>query len=29
MVVDAQFPKFYGRPFVRVVYVFLMKDIGR
>ena len=29
MVVDIQFHKFYGRPFVRVLYLFLMKDIGR
>ena len=29
MVVDTQFNKFHGRPFVRVLYVFLMKDIGR
>ena len=29
MVVDTQFHKFHGRPFARVVYVFLMKDIGR
>ena len=29
MVVDTQFHKFHGRPFTRVLYVFLMKDIGR
>ena len=29
MVVDTQFHKFYGRPFARVVYLSLMKDIGR
>ena len=29
MVVDAQFHKFHGRPFARVLYVFLMKDIRR
>ena len=29
MVVDIQFHKFHGRPFARVLYVFLMKDIGR
>ena len=29
MVVDTQFHKFQGRPFARVLYVFLMKDIGR
>ena len=29
MVVDTQFNKFHGRPFARVLYVFLMKDIGR
>ena len=29
MVVDTQFHKFYGRPFARVIYLFLMKDIGR
>ena len=29
MVVDAQFHKFYGRPFARVLYLFLMKDIGQ
>ena len=29
MVVDTQFHKFHGRPFARVLYVFLMKDIGR
>ena len=29
MVVDTQFHKFYGRPFARVLYLFLMKDIGR
>ena len=28
-VVDTQFHKFYGRPFARVLYVFLMKDMGR
>ena len=28
-VVDTQFRKFYGRPFARVLYLFLMKDIGR
>ena len=27
--VDAQFHKLYGRPFARVLYLFLMKDIGR
>ena len=27
MVVDNQFHKFYGRPFTRVLYLFLMKDI--
>ena len=29
MVVDTQFHRFHGRPFARVLYVFLMKDIGR
>ena len=29
IVVDTQFHKFHGRPFARVLYVFLMKDIGR
>ena len=29
MVVDTQFHKFYGRPFARVLYLFLTKDIGR
>ena len=29
MVVDTQFRKFHGRTFARVVYLFLMKDIGR
>ena len=29
MVVDAQFRKFYGGPFARVLYLFLMKDFGR
>ena len=29
MVVNTQFHKFHGRPFARVLYVFLMKDIGR
>ena len=29
MVVDTQFHEFHGRPFARVLYVFLMKDIGR
>ena len=32
MVVDTtgtQFHKFYGGPFARVIYSFLMKDIGR
>ena len=28
MVVDTQFHKFYGRLFARVLYLFLMKDIG-
>ena len=27
MMVDTQFHKFHGRPFARVLYVFLMKDI--
>ena len=27
MVVGTQFNKFYGRPFARVLYLFLMKDI--
>ena len=27
MVVDTQFHKFHGRPFARVLHVFLMKDI--
>ena len=29
MVVDTQFHKFYDRLFARVLYLFLMKDIGR
>ena len=29
MVVDTQFNKVHGRPFARVLYVFLMKEIGR
>ena len=30
MVVDTQFHKFYGKPFARILYLFLMKDkIGR
>ena len=29
VVVDTQFHKFHGRPFARVLYVFLMRDIGR
>ena len=29
MVVSTQFHKFYGRPFARVLYLFLMKDIAR
>ena len=29
MVVDTQFHKFYGRPVARVLYLFLMKNIGR
>ena len=29
MVVDTQFSKFHGRPFARVLHVFLMKDVGR
>ena len=29
MVVDTQFHKFHGRPFARVLYVFLMKYLGR
>ena len=29
MVVAAQLHKFYGRPFARVLYLFLMKDVGR
>ena len=29
VVVDTKFHKFYGRPFARVLYLFLMKDIGR
>ena len=29
MVADTQFHKIHGRPFARVLYVFLMKDIGR
>ena len=29
MVVDIQFHKFHGRPFARVLYLFLMKDVGR
>ena len=28
MVIDTQFQKSHGRPFARVLYVFLMKDIG-
>ena len=28
MVVGTQFHKLYGRPFARVLYLFLMKDIG-
>ena len=28
-VADPQLHKFHGRPFARVLYVFLMKDIGR
>ena len=27
--VNTQFHKFYGRPFARVLYLILMKDIGR
>ena len=29
MVVDTQFHNFYCRPFARVLYLVLMKDIGR
>ena len=29
MVVDTQFHKFYDRPFARVLYLFLIKDIDR
>ena len=29
MVVDTQLHKSHGRPFARVLYVFLMKDVGR
>ena len=29
MVVDTEFHKFYDRPFARVLYLFLMKDIRR
>ena len=29
MVVDTQFHRFHSRPFARILYVFLMKDIGR
>ena len=29
MVVDTQFHKFHGRPFARVLHVFLVKDVGR
>ena len=29
MVVGTQFLKFHRRPFARVLYVFIMKDIGR
>ena len=29
MVVDTQFRKFHGRPFARVLYLFLMKGVGR
>ena len=29
VVVDTPFHKFHGRPFARVLYVFLMKYIGR
>ena len=29
MVVDTEFDKFYDRPFARVLYLFLMKDIRR
>ena len=29
MVLDTQFHKFYGRQFARVLYLFLMKGIGR
>ena len=29
MVVDTQFNKFHGRPFARVLHVFLMEHIGR
>ena len=29
MVVDTQFQKFYGRPFARDLYLFLVKYIGR
>ena len=27
VVADTQFHKFYGRPFARVLYLFLMKDV--
>ena len=27
MVADTQFHKFHGRPFARVLYLFLMKDV--
>ena len=29
VVVDTQFHNFYGRPFARVLYAFVMKDVGR
>ena len=29
MAVDTQFHKFHGRPFARVLHLFLVKDIGR
>ena len=29
MVADTQFHKFYGRPFARVLHLFIVKDIGR
>ena len=29
MVDDSQFNKFHGRPFARVLHVFLVKDIGQ